>query len=82
LRRGFSTINSACPDGWISVEVLDTRGKVHKGYERDSCNAVTGDSLRQRVTWKEREDLGALRGERIRLKFYMKDAELYSFQIH
>ena len=40
---------------------------------------IDGDSVRQRVTWRRHVRLDELRGQPIRLKFYLERARLYSF---
>ncbi len=50
----------------------------------DDCVAesvdIFGDALDRTVTWENRENLRALAGKPIRLRFVMKDADLYSMQ--
>jgi hypothetical protein len=74
-------INTASTDGAIQVEVLTEAGEIIAGYERSSCPAVSDDSLRHRMTWLAGRDLSSLRGQRIRFKFYLSNAVLYSFQV-
>lgn len=74
-------INCACPEGHVKVEVLNTIGKVYRGYEKDACMPFAGDALRQKIAWAHGKNLAPLKGKDIRLKFYLQNAELYSFQI-
>lgn len=74
-------INSACPEGRVRVEILNTVGKIYKGYEKEACIAFTGDNLRQEIKWNNNKNLSQLKGKDIRLRFYLQNAELYSFQI-
>jgi hypothetical protein len=39
---------------------------------------VTGDQLRAEIRWPGR-DLAELKGKPIRLRFHLRDADLYSF---
>lgn len=41
---------------------------------------IFGDALDRVVTWKDRDNLRALAGKQVRLRFAMKDADLYSMQ--
>ena len=43
------------------------------------CAIFDGDSVRHCVTWESRTSFDHLRGEDIRLKFYLTSAKLYSF---
>jgi hypothetical protein len=51
------------------------------GYHRIESALLDGDGLAQPVTWRDRSSLGGLQGQVIRLKFYVRDARLYSFRI-
>lgn len=45
-----------------------------------SAGIVFGDSLDRTVTWKEQSDTSALAGRPVRLRFRLRDAEVYAFQ--
>ena len=45
----------------------------------DSLEQI-GNEIAREVTWKNGADLATLAGRPIRLRFVMKDAELYSIQ--
>ena len=66
--------------GGIRVEVQDNRGIMIDGYSMDDCDEIWGDDLRRVVTWKKSADLSAMAGQPIRLRFRLKDADLYSIQ--
>jgi hypothetical protein len=74
-------INASSANGTLQVEVLSEKGKVLEGYEKESSVVFSGDSLRQEMQWKDGRNMSALRGQRIRLKFYMSNAVLYSFHV-
>ena len=74
-------INVSSADGAIQAEVLTEGGEVIAGYERSSSLTFSGDSLRREMRWQKDRNLSSLRGQRIRLKFYLSNAVLYSFQI-
>ncbi len=86
-------INGACgPDGYIKVEMADVREQVLPGRVGDECDVFTGDAIAHVVTWGGDSHLPmpsptsagtvyASRPEHRRLRFIMRDAELYSFQI-
>lgn len=66
--------------GSISVEIQDTSGKPIKGYTLEDCREIIGDQIEQVVTWKDGSIVGKLAGKQIRLRFVMKDSDLYSLQ--
>ena len=78
---GQLTINAAARGGSVAVAVLDEQGVQHKGYARIDCALFDGDSVRHNVTWRENVSLESLRGHVIRLKFYLRNAHLYSFAV-
>ena len=75
------TVNAAAGQGRVSVEVLDEGGRPLPGYARKDCLVESFDSTRQEVTWREQSNLSALRGQPVRLRFYIEKADLYGFQI-
>jgi hypothetical protein len=76
LKLNFST--SAA--GSVRVEIQDEDGKPIKGFSLADCPEIFGDSNARSVTWKSEADLSALAGKPVRLRFELKDADLYSFQ--
>lgn len=66
----------------LSVELLDETGKPISGFTKDDCSLMQGlNSTKQLVTWKNNKDLSSLNGKIIRVKFYVKNGDLYSFWI-
>ena len=51
------------------------------GFALEDSDQVVTDDLSHTVTWHGKSDLSALRGHSIYLRFQMKNAALYSFQI-
>lgn len=67
------------PDGFIGVEILDRDENPIKGKTLKDCDKFTGDSIRKRVSWNG-EKLDNLKEKSVRLKFYIKKGDIYSFQ--
>jgi len=44
------------------------------------AEGMYGDSIEQQAAWKDRVDVSRLAGKPVRLRFELKDADLYSFQ--
>ncbi|MCL4692244.1 MAG: hypothetical protein KJ060_07015 [Candidatus Hydrogenedentes bacterium] len=66
--------------GSIRVEVLDVGAEPIEGFTADDSTEIFGDELTRVVSWKNGNDLSALSGTPIRLRFVMNDADLYAFQ--
>ncbi len=68
--------------GTISIEVLDEAGQAIEGFSRNEAMPYPSvDELRLRPRWGQRDDLSALAGRTIRLRFHLQNAVLYAFQI-
>ena len=66
--------------GSIRVELLDAEGRPIEGFTLADCDEVFGDEVQRAVTWNEGADVSALAGTPVRLRFTMRDADLYSFR--
>jgi len=75
LLLNFSTAAA----GSIRIEVLDQDGNPIPGFTLDDCDEIFGDAIERRVSWKDNYNISSLQGLPVRLKFVMKDADLYSF---
>jgi hypothetical protein len=74
LKLNFST--SAA--GEIKVEILDEHEQVIPGFSADDCQLIIGNEIDKSVSWGK--GLNALAGKIIRLRFIMKDADLFSMK--
>ena len=66
--------------GSVRVEIQDGRGIPLEGFTVNDCDEIYGDELERVVTWKGSSDIGRLAGQTIRLRFELKDADLFSLQ--
>jgi len=66
--------------GSVRVELRDAKGTPIPGHTLRDCPEIFGDSLDQVVAWKGGSDVSALAGKPVRLRFVMKDADLFSIQ--
>ncbi len=66
--------------GKILVEISDAHGGPVPGFTKKDCLPVTGDRIETTVQWKGSPDLAALAGKPVRLRFSMKEADLFSLQ--
>jgi len=66
--------------GSIRVELQHPDGKPVEGFALADCPEVFGDALERVVTWKGGSDLARLAGQPVRLRFHLKDADLYAIR--
>ena len=66
--------------GVVLVEIQDDSGNPIRGFSLDDCLENFGDDLQRTVLWKNGSDVSRLSGKPIRLRFVMKDADLYSMK--
>ncbi len=66
--------------GAIRVEVQDVDGRPIDGFAQHDCHEIFGDEIERTVTWERGQDVSSLAEKPVRLKFFLKDADLYSFR--
>ncbi|WP_397568984.1 hypothetical protein [Schlesneria sp. T3-172] len=66
--------------GGILVEIQNEQGEPFPGFALKDCEEVFGDTLDRNVTWKSQESLAHLIGKSVRIRFVLRDADLYSYQ--
>ena len=66
--------------GGIRVELQDASGKPVPGFTLADSQEIIGDHIARVVTWKSGSSVAALAGKPARLRFVMKDADLYSIR--
>ena len=71
---------SSSAAGSIRIEVQDSAGRALEGFALDDSFEIFGDQLDRVVEWKSGAQLGPLAGKPVRLRFVMKDADLYSLR--
>ncbi len=73
-------VNVNTQEGEVRVEVLDANGDLlREGLSRTRSMPVVRNSVRLAVVWQDESDLSDLHQETVRLRFFVRDAELYSF---
>lgn len=74
-------LNCACSAaGSVVVELQDSDGRPIPGFTEAEAIPTLGDALAHVVQWKNGPDLGKLAGKPVRLRFIMRDADLYAMQ--
>lgn len=66
--------------GSIKVEIRDEQGNPLSGFTLEDAQPMIGNEISRNVYWNGNNDLKALEGKIIRLRFAMKDAHLYSMK--
>ncbi len=78
--RELSLNFSTSAAGGVKVGIEDDEGKAMPGFSIEDCQMQIGNELDRKVTWKSGTDVNSLSGKPVRLRFSMKDADIYSFQ--
>jgi hypothetical protein len=65
--------------GGIRVEIQGADGKAIPGFALDDCQELIGNEIERAVSWKG-GDLNSLAGKPVRLRFVMKDCDLFAMR--
>ena len=66
--------------GFVRVEIQDMEGHPQPGFTLDECPEIFGDAIDGTVRWESRGDMRLLAGQPVRLRFTLKDADLFAFR--
>jgi hypothetical protein len=66
--------------GFVRAELQDVAGKPIPSFTLQDCPPIRADAIDHVVAWKAGADLRALAGRGVRLRFELKDADLYSIR--
>jgi hypothetical protein len=66
--------------GFLRVEIQDAAGMPIPGYTLDDCPEIIGDEIERTVAWTQGTDASSLAGRPVRLRFVMKDADLFALR--
>ena len=66
--------------GSVKVEIQDAEGRARPGFGLDDCPEKYGDEIDGVVRWAGGASPGSLAGQTVRLRFVLKDADLYAFR--
>jgi len=76
LRLNYSTSAAGC----ILVEMQDESGKPIPGFALRDMEPMFGDELDAPVAWNEGGDMARLAGRPVRMRFFLKDADLFALR--
>jgi hypothetical protein len=74
-------VNADVADGELRAEVLNELGEVVSPFSRDNCRPIRQDATHMQVRWEQGNDLSALAGEPVRLRFHLRNGSLYAFWV-
>ena len=66
--------------GSVRVEVQDAAGNPMEGFRLAQCPEIFGDEIERVVAWQGGGSVAALAGKPVRLRFVLKDSDLYSIR--
>lgn len=84
LRLAGNTLEvnlSASSIGWLKIVVLDESGAELPGFGANDAEETAGDAIARTVKWKSGRTIAELAGKTVRLKFALRDADLFSFGV-
>ena len=64
----------------MQVEIQDERGQPVPGYSLADMELLFGDELDAVVKWKAGTDLNSMIGKPVRVRFVLRDADLFALR--
>ncbi|MES2505106.1 MAG: hypothetical protein V4599_00285 [Verrucomicrobiota bacterium] len=65
--------------GHVAVEIQDAEGKPIPGFTLEDCQPTSYDDIDRVISWKDGSDVSSLAGKPVRLRWQLKDADVFSF---
>lgn len=67
--------------GMVRVEIQDASGLPIQGYSLSDCHLIhTANQIRRVVQWNGNDRVDSLSGQTVRLRFALRNADLYAFK--
>lgn len=66
--------------GFVRLELQNAAGEALDGYKLEDATELIGNEIERAYRWKSGDDVGSLAGKPIRLRFVLKDADLFSLR--
>jgi len=66
--------------GEIKIEIQDADGKPLPGFTLAESGQIIGNEIAAPASWNGNTDVSSLSSKTVRLRIYLKDADLYSFR--
>jgi hypothetical protein len=64
--------------GHVAVEIQDENGTPIPGFTLEDCVVPSYDDIDRVIHWKTGSDVSMLAGKPVRLKFDLRDADVYA----
>ena len=74
-------VNVDAHNGELRAEVLDQNGQPIEPFTEANCLPLGVDKTLAQMKWNGAEDLSAVSGKPVKLRFYLKSGSLYSFWV-
>lgn len=71
---------SSSAAGDVRVELQDGEGKPIPGFTLEESEEIFGDTIDRKVAWKQGGDVGKLAGKPVRIRFVLRDVDLYAYR--
>ncbi len=65
----------------LRVELQDINGKPIHGFTKEDCIPMKTNSTKYLITWKNKKNVMELKNKPVKVKFYLKNGDLYSFWV-
>jgi len=66
--------------GDLRVELQDSDGSPLPGFTLEDADPAFGDAIERTLHWRAGSDVSSLAGRPVRLRFVLRDADLYAFR--
>ncbi|MFN0170628.1 MAG: hypothetical protein ACKV22_29755 [Bryobacteraceae bacterium] len=74
-------VNANAIGGQLEVELVDEYIRPVPGFTRAEFTPIRTDGVSQVCRWKKNLNLAALSGKTVRLRFYLRSADLFAFEL-
>ena len=65
--------------GSVRVELQEESGEPIEGFTLEDSEIIFGDEIERAVSWQQGDDVSALSGRPVRLRFALSDADLFAY---
>jgi len=82
LKGSSLYVNADARGGEIRVEIIPAspkRAEPIGPFLKTQCLPIRSDTVRKKVSWQDTDSLESLNSKEVRLRFYIRNAKLYSF---
>jgi len=71
---------STSATGSVRIEIQDADGKPIPGFTLKESKELYGDEIAEAYSWKSGSNVSKLAGQTVRLRFVLKDCDVYSYR--